>query len=233
VTAGAAIVTRASSETWNIVRGLPGCNRSAPDGIYMAADLAGTCRCAASGGSQAVTEAKLHTEYSTEPDTSRPPLDIGALCARGAIAGLVAGFTFVLANMWYADAHGKPAIAPFLDISTIFHGSDKPNLNNASVDVVAGLVTHFALSMLFGIVFALGVAILRLARPPQLLLAAALVYGLALYVVNFQIVGRAFFPWFVDPSGPNQGFELWIHPVGYGLFLVPFFLTPRPTGPHH
>jgi hypothetical protein len=179
-----------------------------------------------------VTDTEMHTGYSTAQDTSREPLDLGALCTRGAIAGLVGGFAFVLANMWYADAHGKPAIAPFLDISTVFHGSDAPNLNNAAVDVVAGLVTHFALSMAFGIVFALAVGIFRLARMPLLLLVAAVVYGLALYVVNFQIIGRAFFPWFVNPNGPNQGFELWIHPVGYGLFLVPFFIGLRAAGRH-
>jgi len=44
------------------------------------------------------------------------------------------------------------------------------------------------------------------------------------YVVNFQILARIWFPWFVNPKGPNQLFELWIHPVAFGLFLVPFFL---------
>ena len=173
-----------------------------------------------------MTEATLHADYSTEQGTSRAPLDLGASCARGAIAGLVAGFAFILANMWYAGAHGKPSVAPFLDISTIFHGSDAPNLNNAPFDVVVGLVTHFALSMVFGIVFALAVGFFRVTRP-LLVVAAALVYGLALYVVNFQVIGRAFFPWFVNPHGPNQIFEVWIHPIGYGLFLAPFFLTLR------
>lgn len=42
--------------------------------------------------------------------------------------------------------------------------------------------------------------------------------------MNFQILARIWFPWFVNPKGPNQLFELWIHPVAFGLFLVPFFL---------
>ena len=180
-----------------------------------------------------MAEAKLQSGYSTERDTSAALLDLGGLCARGAVAGLVAGVAFILANMWYASAHGKPAVAPFLDISTVFHGSDMPNLSNAPFDVVVGLVTHVGLSMLFGIVFGVGLHVLRLGRRPLVVVGAALVYGLALYVVNFQILGRLFFPWFVNPKGPNQGFELWIHPVAYGLFLAPFFVNLRLTAHHH
>ena len=62
-------------------------------------------------------------------------------------------------------------------------------------------------------------------RRLPLLVVAAIAYGLLLYVVNFQILGRTLFPWFTNPMGPNQGFEVFIHAV-YGLLLVPFFLTP-------
>jgi hypothetical protein len=174
-----------------------------------------------------MTTTSATTPHRTEPQRSAAPVDVGAIFARGAVAGLVAGVTFILANMWYADAHGKPPVAPFLDISTIFHGSDAPVIS--ADNVVAGLVTHTGLSMLFGIVFAVGVAVARLGARPLLLTAAGPIYGLLLYLVNFQILGRAFFGWFVDPNGPNQGFEVWIHAVGFGLVLVPFFLTTRIT----
>ncbi len=144
---------------------------------------------------------------------------------RGAVAGLAGGLLFALANMWYADAHGKPLVAPFLAISTIFHGTDMPVMSQP--DVIAGLVTHLGLSLLFGMVFAVGVTLLRLATRPLLLLGAGLVYGLVLYVVNFQIIARVAFPWLVNPKGPNQLFELWIHPIAFGLLLVPFFLSFR------
>lgn len=151
--------------------------------------------------------------------------DLGAVITRGAVAGLTGGILFALANMWFAVAHGKPLVAPFLAISTIFHGSAMPVASPA--DVIAGLVLHLGLSLLFGIVFGLGVVLLRLPRWPLLLLVAGLVFGLALYVLNFQVIGRIAFPWFVNPKGPNQIFELWIHPVAYGLLLVPFFIGYR------
>ncbi len=152
-------------------------------------------------------------------------MDLGGVLARGAVAGLAGGMLFALANMWFADAHGEPPVAPFLAISTIFHGTKMPVMSQP--DVIAGLVMHLALSLLFGIVFAVGVVLLRLPQRPLLLLAAGVVYGLALYVVNFQIIARIAFPFFVNPKGPNQLFELWIHPVAYGLLLVPFFLGFR------
>lgn len=127
--------------------------------------------------------------------------------------------------MWFFEANGKPLVAPFLAISTIFHGSKMPVMSQP--DVIAGLVLHLGLSLLFGMVFALGVVLLRLGSRPALLVVAAIVCGLLLYVVDFQIIGRAAFPWFVNPKGPNQIFELWIHPVAFGLVLVPCFLGFR------
>ena len=132
----------------------------------------------------------------------RMPADIGAVLTRGAAAGLAGGLLFALANMWFATAHGKPSVAPFLSISTIFHASAMPVMSQP--DVIAGLVLHLGLSLLFGIVFALMVTMLSLTARPPLLLAAALVYGLVLYLVNFQIIGRIFFRGSSTPKAPTR-----------------------------
>jgi uncharacterized membrane protein YagU involved in acid resistance len=90
-----------------------------------------------------------------------------------------------------------------------------------------GLVTHLTLSATFGVAFALLVPLLRNFR---MLVVGAVVFGVALYLVNFQILGRTAFPWFQE--GPDQVFELFAH-AGFGLLLVPFFLgrasRPRET----
>ena len=150
---------------------------------------------------------------------------LGDLFTRGAVAGLAAGFVFLLANMAYATTQGKPAVAPFMDISTIFHGTDKPASMTPTVDMLAtGAIVHFTLSIAFGIVFALLVgAFSPLVRNWLVLEAAVVIYGLALYVVNFQILGNTIFEWFTNPQGPNQGFEVFIHAV-FGFLLVPFLL---------
>jgi len=158
--------------------------------------------------------------------------DVSKLLTTGAVAGLAVGFVFILANMIYATSQPAlpnvpaglklPASAPFLDIGTIFYFDDKPRM--IPEYPFAGLITHFSLSILFGLIFAL--VLVPLFRSGRALLVGGIVYGVVLYIVNYQILGRLVFKWF-DPSdamGPNPWFGLLTH-VGFGLLLVPFFLT--------
>ena len=154
---------------------------------------------------------------------------LGTLCTRGAVAGTSAGLVFLVANMGWAVRDGKPAAAPLIDIATIFHTQDAPAPVTAAEfgtdNLVVGLVTHLTLAMLFGIGFALLAA--WLIRSYPVLVGGGIAYGLALYVVNLQILGRTAFPWFTDAMGPPQGFEVLIHGV-YGLLLVPFLVGALP-----
>lgn len=86
-----------------------------------------------------------------------------------------------------------------------------------------GLVTHLTLSASFGVAFALLVPLLRDMRT---LVGGAVAFGVALYLINFQILGRTVFPWFQE--GPDHLFELVAH-AGFGLLLVPFFIGRRFT----
>jgi hypothetical protein len=149
-----------------------------------------------------------------------PNLTVDQLLTRGVAAGLTGGQVFIVANMYWAFSQGAPPVAPFLAISTIFRFSDQPMMGPP--EVIIGLVTHLTLSILFGVVFALLAPLLRSAAA---LIGGGLLYGLLLYVVNFQVFGRLFFPWFTNPEGPNQIVELILHPLAFGLFLVPFFLA--------
>lgn len=161
----------------------------------------------------------------------RPVAGVGDRVARGTVAGIFAGVLFLLGQMGWAVLHlDKPAVAPLLDMSTIFNNIDTMPAPTPS-NVIVGLITHLTLTMLFGIAFAIVVPVLR---TTLLLLAGGLGFGIVLYVVNIQILGRIVFEWFTDPAGPPQGFELVIHVV-YGLLLVPFFVgvalryAPRPS----
>ncbi len=153
--------------------------------------------------------------------------DWSHLLAVGAVAGFVAGLGFILANMIYATSQGSPAIAPFAAIGTIFFFDDAPQMNLNYV--LTGVIVHFGNSVLFGMIFALLVPLFRNA---MMLVAGAILYGLALYVVNFLILGSLVFKVFSPfvEGGPNQLFELIVHPAVFGVLLIPFFLqTVRRT----
>ncbi len=134
--------------------------------------------------------------------------------ARGVVAGITAGLLFLLANMWYADSQDLPAVAPLYDISTIFYFTDQPDPvpENAAI----GFVVHLALSAGFGALLAVFAPLFASSR---FLVLGSLGFGLVLYLVNFQILGRIAFEWFQE--GPNQTFEVFAH-LGYGLLLAPF-----------
>ncbi len=177
------------------------------------------------------TTRPLPAEADIEPvddRTERVSGLIGDLFTRGATAGLASGLVFLIATMGYVTTKGLPSIAPLLDISTIFRGTDEPELPPRFEDAFAGLVTHLTLSIAFGITFALLVGLVTPAirRWPLTgnlgLIVAGVAFGLVLYIVNFQILGRTLFPWFTNPMGPNQGFEIFIHAV-FGALLAPFF----------
>lgn len=154
----------------------------------------------------------------SEPE--QRPLDVGGLLARGATAGIVAGMTFLLANMWFAVSQGRPGISPLYAISTIFHGSNVPVLT--PTEPILGLTIHIVLSLGFGIGFA--VLLVPWLRNLPALVLGALGYGLALWVLNTQILGRTVFPFFAPKGSSDLIFTLLNHMLIFGLLLAPFFL---------
>ena len=142
--------------------------------------------------------------------------DLDHRIAYGVVGGTFAGLLFLLANMWYADSQGLPAVAPLYDISTIFYFADKPDPQ--PVNAAVGLIVHLTLSGAFGAALA---ALAPLAKGAARLAGMGAAFGLMLYLVNFQILGRVAFEWFQE--GPNQTFEVFAH-LGYGLLVVPFLV---------
>ncbi len=150
-------------------------------------------------------------------------LGFSELLMVGAVAGLFAGFLFILANMWYTPTQNLPATAPFNAIGTIFYRDAMPQLTPAYA--IVGLITHFSLSIAFGVTFAL--LVVPLLSNTRALIFGAVGYGLLLYIVNYQILGRLVFKFFdpSNPMGPDPTFAVFTHVVIFPLGLIPFFLT--------
>jgi len=142
--------------------------------------------------------------------------DLDRRLAYGVVGGTFAGLLFLLANMWYADSQGLPAVAPLYDISTIFYFTDKPDPQ--AINAAVGLIVHLTLAATFGATLAV---LAPLARGIGQLVGMGAAFGLVLYLVNFQILGRIAFEWFQE--GPNQTFEVFAH-LAYGLLVVPFLV---------
>src|SRR5918994_140731 len=88
--------------------------------------------------------------------------EFGDRVARGTVAGVAAGLVFLVANMLWATNSDLPAVAPLVDISTIFNFDEVADPTTENMFI--GLVTHLALSAAFGVAFALLVPMLREAR---------------------------------------------------------------------
>lgn len=148
---------------------------------------------------------------------------LAAYALRGAIGGIVGGAVFIGITMWFSATQGNPPAAPFKLISSIVLGAD--SLMNGAASVPVGALVHTANSLIFGVI--LGLIAARL--PSNISIAVAgLVYGLLLYLVNFQLIGRFVFPQF---QMPNQPFELLSHLV-FGA-LAALFLFNRSQYPQH
>ena len=139
--------------------------------------------------------------------------------ARGALAGLVAGIVFAMLTMLWTAVNGPGAMAAFQMIASLPYGGDAPQPLTAGTVVLGGAI-HLALSVVYGIVFALLLP-RRVSRPVAY--AAGAAFGLALYVVNFLILAPLAFEVF---QMAHQGFEVVVH-VLFGLLLVPFLRLAR------
>ncbi len=140
------------------------------------------------------------------------------MAVRGAVGGAVAGIVFGALNMWFAASMAMPADMPLQMIATIVQGQDALAAGTASP--LLGLVVHMVLSVAFGIV--LGLLVARIATDGVRALVGML-YGVALYLLNFLVISPIAFPVFQDA---NQPLELATHII-FGSVAVLFLLRWR------
>lgn len=154
-------------------------------------------------------------------DSSPHVLDrTGTRLFTGAIGGFLAGVAFIALTSWFFTSMGRPALAPFRVIATIAQGGPPP-----TTDLWVGMAIHSALSAVFGIVFALLTAMVR---SNGTLMAAGVLYGGIIYVIDFQVLAR-FVERFSVFRMANQPFEVAVHLV-FGAVLALFVLRPPQRG---
>ncbi|MCA1660719.1 MAG: hypothetical protein LC648_00555 [Novosphingobium sp.] len=115
---------------------------------------------------------------------------------RAIVAGLIAGLVFVMMEMvLVATVGGGSPWGPPRMMGAIVLGPEvlPPPATFDTGIVAVGMIVHFALSALLGVIFALIAGRLALSRAA--LLALGTVFGLVVYAVNFYGF-TALFPWF-------------------------------------
>jgi len=140
---------------------------------------------------------------------------VGSRILRGAIGGAAAGAVFMFVTMWFADSVGDPSTGPLMMISTIVKG--EAAMANGTADPTLGWIIHGAISVMFGVAFALVAPWFRTNGTVAL---AGIVYGALLYVLNFLVIAPVVLPIF---EMANQPFELAIHIVFGALLGLAFF----------
>lgn len=150
---------------------------------------------------------------------------------RGAACGFLAGAVFAQAELVAVTTTGESPLLPFRLFASLWLGKVGLTIVDASKAVVVGAVVHSILSAAFGAIYAF--AWLR-ARPIwgsswERSAVFGTSFGFLLWAVNFQVVAKALFPWFLQASQPRQ---LVLHAFFFGLPLgLAFAAVERPAPP--
>ncbi|MDB5752353.1 MAG: putative rane protein [Ramlibacter sp.] len=122
-----------------------------------------------------------------------------------AVSGFAAGAVLMVLDLiWSALFHPDGPWRTSHMIAPIFIGTDalKATGYGFSVGVVAiALATHYLLGMVFGLVMGAVLTQFKLDASASLALAAGAILGIALYLVNFDLL-VGFFPWLAELRGP-------------------------------
>ena len=139
------------------------------------------------------------------------PEPLAGRVVRGVVGGAVSGVVFAAATMWFVASTGGPAVMPLRMISTIVLGDAA--MGKGTTSPALGAVVHLVLSAAFGVAFGL---VVRWLRTNGTVALAGVLYGLLLYLVNFQVLARLLFTTF---KMANQPFEVVVHVV-FGILLA-------------
>jgi hypothetical protein len=133
-------------------------------------------------------------------------------------AGLIAGVIFAVMQVVGAAVMGHPPLMPFRMFASVVLGRDAMSSTPPGTAFVVGAIAHLVLSAIFGLIYAAINSRFSTETQTQWGRQAGLglLAGVVLWFVNFQILGRLLYPWFLASPQPAQ---LVMHAVFFGLPL--------------
>jgi len=156
----------------------------------------------------------------------------GRLSGEGAGLGLIAGVILAVAEMIVSAIMGSSAVLPLRLFGSVLLGRSALTDISAGTAILVGVVVHLALSAAFGALY--GLLSTRVSDRTRTSsgreAGLGMLYGAALWLINFQIIARLFYPWMLLTP---QFTQLVLHAVFYGLPLGLMFASEeRRRVPH-
>jgi hypothetical protein len=136
----------------------------------------------------------------------------------GITAGLIAGVIFAMMEIAGAAMMGNPPLMPVRMFASVVLGQGAMQ-GPLGVPLVVGTIAHLVLSAGFGIVYGLLAARTSEATKTSFGRQAGLgiLFGLVVWLVNFHIIARVLYPWFL---GAPQFLQAMMHGLFFGLPLA-------------
>lgn len=146
------------------------------------------------------------------------------LSREGVLFGIVAGTIFLVMQIIVAALSGMPPLAPLRLFASVLLGRIALEAVTTGAALFFGIVVHLILSATYGLIY--GVINGRLSTNSQRQTGRqawlGLLFGLLLWALNFQILARLLYPWFLlVPQFP----QVMIHAIFYGLPLGLMFAS--------
>lgn len=136
----------------------------------------------------------------------------------GITAGLIAGVIFAIMEMVAAAMMGDPALMPVRMFASVVLGKGAME-GPLGTALVVGTIAHLVLSAAFGIPYGLFSG--RMSDPTRTSFGRqaglGILFGLAVWFVNFQIIARVLYPWFLEAP---QFLQAMMHALFFGLPLA-------------
>ncbi len=132
--------------------------------------------------------------------------------------GLIAGAVLAIAQVIATMLSGDPAIVAFRRFASVLLGPEALVTTPAATAIGVGLIAHLFLSAIYGLFY--GVYNSALTMPTRRSIARQAIigplFGVMLWLVNFQVFARYRYPWLLAlPQAP----QVLLHAVCYGLPL--------------
>jgi hypothetical protein len=129
------------------------------------------------------------------------------------VAGFIMGLSEVIASM----VSGESALLPLRNAASIVLGRDAFG-PDAPMIALIGTAVHFSIAVMFG--FAYGVANSQIVWAERVRgarqAAMGIAFGTLVWLLDFQLIGRLFYPWMLEHS---QLVQWALHAFGFGLPL--------------